>query len=230
MEVQQQLSMNPYLLTFSNIEFERRYEKRQNQNFCITDRWFCFFSLVTLTAFIVVEWILQCEPVGILIPVCALTSIVLQLMLMEFCSRHWVEYRFYYICILRSMRVTMSMFGIQYWMYAPGYQPSPFKSLVIGSGSIVNFWDAFGQPVLFRYHLLLQIPLSMMMLYFTGWPQCKDFANFPQILEAIQQFKKTVTSLKRFLYESWRLDGSHACLDVSAIVFVGIDRDFKAFE
>lgn len=88
------------------------------------------------------------------------------------------------------------MIGLPYWIQTPTYQPTPFKSLLVFSGSLYTAWHGFGSPMIFRYHLVLQIPLSCAMLIFTGWSQCNELITFPEILETIQHIKQWVRSFR----------------------------------
>lgn len=188
-----QITINPFLLTFSDTTLEERYDKQQHKNSCFTDRWFCIINLSTFPIFICIQWFSQCDKTGILIAIASVLSFAFQMMFMTLRRRHWIHNRFCYVCFLRCLRFTFALFGLQHWMRAPGIQPSPFKSLVVGSGSLINFWDALGYSMLFRYYLAMQVPLSVLMLYFTAWPQCSDFLNNPSVLEAIRNIKKSVT-------------------------------------
>lgn len=188
-----QIVLHPFFLTFSDGNLESHYVRIQTQNFSNTDRCFCFWNLVLLLPFAYIQWTFQCELTGIMIPIISFASFLIQLVLMNIRNQeHWIQHRLSYICFFRSTRILMSLIAIPYWLDAPGYRPSAFKALFIMSGSLYNVWHGFGSPVIFRYHVPMQVSLSILSLFLIGLPQCKNLIELPQILESIQHIKQSV--------------------------------------
>lgn len=189
----QQITIHPYLLTFSDTSLEREYHTWQNKNYCFVDRCFCYLNLVMYVVLLKFEQHAKCKPQGIVLVFVSALSYAIQLVLMEIHKRrYWVKHRLEYIFLFRCCRIILLILGIPFWASAPGFRPTPIKSLLIFSGTIYKAWHGLGSPVVFRYHLLIQIPLTIMILFCTSWPQCDTLATIPQVLNIIHQIKKFV--------------------------------------
>jgi len=177
------VTIHPFLLHFSESFVERKYvEWRVRSMFLAVDRKFAWLNICLFIFFGITELRKDSPPLGMLLLLVSLTGYCIQLMVMHLNNgQFWTQQRPWIIAIVRFYRVLVSVFAVPLWIRQQAHDwPTLIRSLILGSGSMINAWLAFGMPVIFSTHLLLQAPLALVMMVFTGWKQCESFIQNEQ--------------------------------------------------
>lgn len=189
------ITMHPFLLHFSEDTLERLYaEWRSKSTFVSMDWKFAILNVAMFGWFAIKEMLSDASPLGLQLIVVSLVGYLLQLLAMRLVDEWWLRHRMIVVLLLRVMRLGIAIVGVPLWIRHRESEGVPlFRSLSLGSGSMLNLWIAFGMPMLFRYHLMIQIPSALLMLTVTGWKRCQEFVQIKDAAHNISQISHFVS-------------------------------------
>lgn len=196
MTITEEVFIHPFWLHFSNNELESKYrEWRTKSTFLGIDYAFTYVNIALFTVFGFFELYNNSERTGLMLLASGLLTYLIQLIVMSSgTGKLWFYRRNQFVVILRTLRVVVSVFGVPYWIRGTGEDwPTLYRTLFVGSGSMINVWMAFGSPLIFQFHLYLHLPLVLLMMMTTGWSTCDRIMHEPNGTMRISLVAQNVT-------------------------------------
>lgn len=178
------VTLNPATLRFSDSNLERDYaEYRNNGALLKAEKGFLVMNGFLYGIFILSELAFgnKPNPTSLFMKFLGLTAVSSQIILMRWIkSRTWIQYRFAFITLFRSLRLMLFLFGIPLWEHDPLMNdPHLLKTAMLRTGVIVNIWHALGMPLMFTEHVVLHAVHVWTTAVTTSSSTCESVLNTP---------------------------------------------------
>lgn len=189
------ITMHPLLLYFSESDVERMYANwRSESTFISMDYKSAVLCIAFFVCFGIKKLYTGASQLSMLLIAALLVGWMLQVLTIRLADDWWLRHRLILVPLLRSLRV--GIFIVAFPLWVPHRDSSAldlFRSLSLGSGSTHHIGYAFGAPMLFRYHLLIQIPSAAVMMAMTGWKRCHEFVQTKASARKISRICRSVS-------------------------------------
>eukprot|EP00210_Caulerpa_lentillifera_P006150 g5877.t1 len=162
-----------------------------------TDYAFTYVNISIFTLFSLMELKNSAERTGLILLAIGLLTYLVQLIILNISNETvWLKHRTQFVILLRTIRVIISAFGVPYWIKASGEDwPTLYRTLLVGSGAMINVWMALGSPLIFKFHFYLHLPLVLLMWFTTGWKTCDQIMGNNRAAIKLSLLKQNVESV-----------------------------------